>query len=71
VQAWLDNPATNFGWILKDDENTPATSARRLNSHENATNPPQLFIRFTLSSAAVIFQDDFEAVTDPGGCPAP
>ncbi|MBT8047082.1 MAG: DNRLRE domain-containing protein [Xanthomonadales bacterium] len=33
VQGWLDDPNSNFGWILLADEG--ATSARRFNSREN------------------------------------
>lgn len=28
VQSWLDNPSTNFGWLIKSDETTPATATR-------------------------------------------
>jgi hypothetical protein len=33
VQSWLDNPATNFGWVLLMDE-VLASTARRINSRE-------------------------------------
>jgi hypothetical protein len=36
VQAWLDNPTANFGWILIGDEAT-TQNARRFNSGENGT----------------------------------
>lgn len=35
VQSWLDNPAGNFGWILKTDEVMWPT-ARRMNSRESS-----------------------------------
>ena len=28
VQAWLDDPSTNFGWLLKDETESNATTAR-------------------------------------------
>src|SRR6266480_1206868 len=28
VQSWLDNPATNFGWLVLGDESTSATGKR-------------------------------------------
>jgi hypothetical protein len=34
VQSWLDDPASNFGWILIGDETRPQT-ARRFDSREN------------------------------------
>jgi hypothetical protein len=47
VQAWLDDPSTNFGWMLRGDEATPA-SARRIDSRE-APGPdtwPELVVQF-------------------------
>ncbi len=47
VQAWLDNPATNFGWVLIGNEAADRT-ARRFDSRENR-NPayrPVLTIEF-------------------------
>ena len=47
VQAWLDDPATNHGWVLVGDESQVKT-AKRLASREAATNlRPTLIIRFT------------------------
>ncbi len=37
VQAWANNPAQNFGWLLRGDEN--ATSAKRFLSGEDS--PPE------------------------------
>ncbi len=34
VQSWLDDPASNFGWLLLGDEVTPSTS-RRIHSRES------------------------------------
>lgn len=45
VQSWIDNPGSNFGWILVGDENT-TKSARRINSRENSSNPPSLEITY-------------------------
>ena len=44
VQAWLDNPTTNYGWILVGDEARSPT-ARRFSSREG-TVPPTLEIDF-------------------------
>lgn len=48
VQNWLNNPATNFGWILSGVETTGST-AKRFDSRTNSTvaNRPQLTINFT------------------------
>jgi hypothetical protein len=51
VQAWLDNPASNFGWILICDEARSPTS-RRFNSREGAV-PPSLLIDFVPPAGSV------------------
>jgi spore coat protein A len=45
VQSWLDNPATNFGWLVLGDESAGAT-AKRFDTRESG-NPPVLNIQFT------------------------
>jgi len=50
VQSWLDSPAGNFGWLLKNDELLGQT-AKRFNSGESATLPnipPALTIVYTV-----------------------
>ena len=44
VQSWLDNPGTNFGWLVLGDESTIAT-AKRFDSRESAS-PPMLTIQY-------------------------
>lgn len=48
VQAWLDHPTTNFGWLIQSDEVTLNT-ARRFDSRENgvAANRPSLSISYS------------------------
>lgn len=48
VQAWLSDPANNFGWIIVGGE-SQATTAKRFDSRENANvaNRPVLTIEFT------------------------
>ncbi len=45
VQAWLDDPASNFGWLVLGDETTIAT-AKRFDTRESAS-PPMLTIQYT------------------------
>jgi hypothetical protein len=45
VQSWLDNPVSNFGWLVLGDETTIAT-AKRFDTRESA-NPPVLTITYT------------------------
>jgi len=50
VQGWVKNPASNFGWILRGDENTEK-NARRLTSRENTELPvPVLTIDYSIPS---------------------
>lgn len=47
VQLWLDNPAQNFGWLLKGNEDVLGTT-KRFDTRENpvAANRPMLIIEF-------------------------
>ena len=44
VQSWVNNPASNFGWLVLGDESTIAT-AKRFDTRESAT-PPVLTIQY-------------------------
>jgi hypothetical protein len=44
VQSWLDNPASNFGWLVLGDESTNITS-KRFDTRESAS-PPVLTIQY-------------------------
>jgi hypothetical protein len=44
VQSWVNNPASNFGWLVLGDESTIAT-AKRFDTRESAS-PPVLTIQF-------------------------
>src|SRR6266513_66461 len=48
VQSWLDNPATDFGWLVLGDESTGAT-AKRFDTRESAS-PPVLTIQYTTAT---------------------
>jgi spore coat protein A len=48
VQSWLDNPATNFGWLVLGDESTSVT-AKRFDTRESVS-PPVLTIQYTAST---------------------
>jgi hypothetical protein len=50
VQAWLDDPASNFGWILIGDESFKPT-AKRFESRETISGtPPQLRIEISAAT---------------------
>ena len=50
VQKWLDDPTTNFGWVLLGDE-TKSRTTKRFDSKENEkeTNRPVLVVEYTPS----------------------
>lgn len=52
VQAWLDDPASNFGWILVGNE-TIAQTTKRFDSRES-TMPPVLTVSYGMDFAAVL-----------------
>ena len=48
VQAWVNAPASNFGWVIRGNEQTLST-AKRMASRENTTTTrrPKLVVNFT------------------------
>jgi hypothetical protein len=69
VQAWLDDDASNFGWILVGNESVSGT-AKRYDSREG-TNPPQLQIFYSLSTAVDDLKDLPSAVSLLSSYPNP
>lgn len=47
VQSWLDQPASNFGWMMMTQDETANFSARRFASREDPFRAPILEIDFT------------------------
>jgi len=47
VQGWVDDPASNFGWLVQGDE-TADTTAKGINSreHSQTANRPELTVTF-------------------------
>src|SRR4030067_3482017 len=69
VQSWVDTPASNFGWLMKDDETT-TTTARKYYSREGFT-PPKLKIDYTPASTDVPTGPRAEAVSFAAPWPTP
>jgi hypothetical protein len=55
VQSWINNPAQNFGWMLRGEEHTNG-SARRLASKEpvNNNDRPKLIVSFSSLPLSVL-----------------
>ena len=53
VQSWLDNPATNYGWVVVGQED--AQNARRFDTRENSVTAfrPALTIQYESGTVAV------------------
>lgn len=61
VQAWLDDPTSNFGWLLRGDESAAMTARRLFSREADGDNGPQLQIEFTPpQSQGLPFSDHFE-----------
>ena len=52
VQAWLDQPASNFGWILIGEELNNTPSAKRFASRQNsvAANRPHVVVEYVATA---------------------
>lgn len=47
IQAWVDNPAANHGWLIRDDE-VSSQNAKRLISREGGPEAPQLTVEYAM-----------------------
>jgi hypothetical protein len=64
VQGWINNPSSNFGWLLiSEDEITPQT-ARRFGAREDPANPPVLTINYSMPSLGVTIQPPSQDVLE-------
>ncbi|MCI0439188.1 MAG: DNRLRE domain-containing protein [Chloroflexi bacterium] len=63
VQAWVDNPSSNFGWILVGNEAASRTT-KRFNSRENSNQASR-------PTLAVIFTPPAVAAPTPTATPVP
>jgi hypothetical protein len=48
VQGWLNNPATDFGWMLRSESELTSRTIRRFGSHEDIGNSPVLSIQYVM-----------------------
>jgi hypothetical protein len=47
VQAWLSSPASDFGWLLRSESESTATTIRRFGSRDDGISAPTLTINYT------------------------
>ena len=50
VQRWVDDPSSNFGWLLRGDESEPSTAKRFDSRESSASTRPMLTVDFTPSA---------------------
>ena len=65
LQAWLDAPASHFGWVLAGGEEG-GYSAHRFNSREHFTPAERPVLRVQYQPPGTVLADGFE---DPPDCP--
>ncbi|MHC4992187.1 MAG: DNRLRE domain-containing protein, partial [Planctomycetota bacterium] len=71
VQQWLDNPSSNFGWIVRGQESGGSTAKRfDTSEHPTAAFRPELVVDFTppLVTGACCFDDGSCMVMSEGDC---
>ncbi|CAI8270544.1 MAG: Uncharacterised protein [Flavobacteriia bacterium] len=71
VQDMMANPSTNFGWLIKADDESTAGSAKRFNTKENnnsgAAHAPMLIVYSSVNFGnEEITTTDFEIYPNPG-----
>jgi hypothetical protein len=52
VQTWLNNPATNYGWLLRSLSESVAYTTKRFASREDPLHPPTLTVTFTVPGSS-------------------
>jgi hypothetical protein len=64
VQGWINDPSSNFGWLLiSEDEVTPQT-ARRFGAREDPSHAPVLTINYSIPSLGVTIQPPSQDVLE-------
>ena len=58
AQTWLDDPGSNFGWLLKAADEGPSRTAKRFDSKDHPTTArrPTVSIDFTPPVAETVFR---------------
>jgi hypothetical protein len=69
VQAWVNGPATNFGWVILGDESVPNTTRRFASrSHAVPAERPRLDVTYTLAAGAVCAPPGVNPTCTSGTC---
>ena len=62
VQNWIDNPGTNYGWLVKHANESSSGTAKRFDSRQNPTssNRPVLTVAYCTPPKIVINEIDYD-----------
>jgi hypothetical protein len=80
VQEWVQNPSTNFGWMIRGNETSLSTAKKFISSNwQGNPDRPRLTVTYTVSTCAadinndqsVNVQDLLWLINSWGNCPAP
>jgi hypothetical protein len=70
VQAWVNNPGNNFGWLLLSEAEATPRTARHFATREDALNTPRLVINFSPPAALGIVLQPQDQTVMVGGTAA-
>lgn len=69
VQGWVNNPASNFGWLLRSESETSPATTRRFGARTDLVNSPVLTVSYSMAPhienahlAGGTFELQFQAV---------
>ena len=62
IQAWVNDPSVNFGWLLISEDEVSHFTARRFGAREDPTAAPVLTVNYTLASVGVTIQPPSQTV---------
>jgi hypothetical protein len=71
VQAWVDNPGTNFGWLLISEDEVSLRTARHFGTRESGASAPVLTVDFTPPPLALSFLTPTNGETFPAHSDVP
>src|SRR5207237_10449078 len=48
VQGWVNDPARNFGWMLRSESEAAAVTIRRFGARSDVVNSPMLLLNYSM-----------------------
>ncbi len=66
VTAWLNSPASNYGWLIKTEDESVEKTAGRFGARENPNTSPQLTVQYTVPPSPP--QIDSVSIQDTNFC---